>query len=385
LNFESYLERIANLNPALNAFLDLDAAAAGDGMTIGVKANIAVKGLPFHGGIGAYRERLAPADAACVAALRASGAVIMGILNMHEAGLGGSSDNPFFGPVRNPSWPGLSPGGSSGGGAAAVAAGLCEAALGTDTLGSVRIPAAYCGVFGHKPSQGLVSTQGVMPLSWTLDSVGVQAPTVDVCAAVMRLLAPLPPPRRLGVCAVLEVAGQVELHPDVAAALAAAGERAQAMGLAVQSLRLPEYDFAALRRAGLLIAEVEAEVTHRARLAECPEGFSPELRRLLAWGAAQPAAKVEAAYARISAAGAQVRAALAGVDVLILPTTPQPAFAFGQAPPADQADLTALANIAGLAATAFPAGVAADGAPVSLQAMSANDTMALRAAGMLSI
>jgi len=396
-DLESCLVRIA-ASPAVNAFLHVDIAGARaaaqaslarhragaalsgvDGMVIGIKANIAVRGMPFHGGIGAYRERVADVDAECVAALRRAGAVILGILNMHEAGLGGTSDNPFFGACRNPNWPGLSPGGSSGGGAAAVAAGLCVAALGTDTLGSVRIPAGYCGVFGHKPSPGLIPTGGLMPLSPTLDSVGIQAGSAAVCAAVLSVFAPAvsPAPATL---AVLDLSGQAVLDPEVATALAAAAARAVTLGLRVQTLRLPDYDFAALRRAGLLVAEVEAEAFHRARLAECPESFSPEFRKLMAWAAAQPEAKFASARRQITDAAVQVRATLAGINVLLLPTTPQPPFAFGATPPADQADLTALANIAGLAATAFPAG-----APVSLQVVSASDALALRVAGILSV
>ncbi len=350
-----------------------------DGVTIGIKANIAVQGLPWHGGIGAYRDRIAERDASCVAALRAAGAVVLGILNMHEAGLGGSSDNPFFGAVRNPRWPGLSPGGSSGGGASAVAARLCDAALGTDTLGSIRIPAAHCGVFGHKPSAGLVATSDVMPLSWTLDSVGVQAGTAGLCAAVLAVLAPdaALPDKRAPVCAALE--GSVD--PASAATVA----RARALGLDVTTLRLPGYDFAAMRRLGLQVAEMEAEVTHRQRLAACPDGFSDELRRMLAWGAAQPPARLVAAYRQITEAASRIKDALAGIDVLLLPTTPRPPFPFGQSPPADQADFTALANIAGLAATSFPVGVSSDGAPVSIQAVSVSDLMSLRIAGMLSV
>jgi aspartyl-tRNA(Asn)/glutamyl-tRNA(Gln) amidotransferase subunit A len=125
-----------------------------DGVPIAIKANIAVKGLPWHGGIEAYRDRIAERDAVSVQALRLAGAVIVGVLNMHEAALGATNDNLAFGRCHNPYRHGFTPGGSSGGSAVAVAAGLCAAALGTDTLGSVRIPAGYCGVFGCKPTHG---------------------------------------------------------------------------------------------------------------------------------------------------------------------------------------------------------------------------------------
>ena len=117
-------------------------------------------------------------DAEVIRRLRAAGAVILGKLNMQEGALGAVNDNPHHGRTTNPFRDGYTPGGSSGGSGAAVAAGLCAAALGTDTGGSVRIPAAYCGVVGLKPSFGLVSTRGVVPLSLRLDHVGPLTRTV---------------------------------------------------------------------------------------------------------------------------------------------------------------------------------------------------------------
>ncbi len=397
--FESLLARLAAAAP-LHAMLDLDietaraawhasAARAAplspvDGLTIAVKANIAVAGLPWHGGIAAYRDHRASADAPVVARLRAAGAVILGIANMHEAGLGGSTENPAFGTCRNPHFPDLSPGGSSGGGAAAVAAGLCDAALGTDTLGSVRIPAAYCGLFGHKPAAGTLPSAGVMPLSSTLDTVGIQAGSAALCAAVLQVLAPFTPAAPAS-CAVLDLTDAATIDPAIAAALAAAADRARALGLDVRPLRLPGLTLPAWRRAGLLIAEAEAAQYHRTRLATCPEGFSPHLRAMLAWGAAQPPAKIAAARRLIAEAATTLREAAATADILLLPTTPTAPFALGLTPPPDQADLTTPANLAGLAATAFPAGRDSEGRPLSLQALSATNGLSLTAAGLLAI
>ena len=149
-------------NRPLNAFTDFDRTASfGEGplagVTVGVKANIAVRGLPWTAGMALHRNRVAERDAAVVAALRDAGAAILGMLNMEEAALGAKTDNPFFGVTQNPHRIGFTPGGSSGGSGAAVAAGLCDIALGTDTMGSVRIPASYCGVYGFKPAQSAVS------------------------------------------------------------------------------------------------------------------------------------------------------------------------------------------------------------------------------------
>ncbi|MEP2178460.1 MAG: amidase, partial [Marinomonas sp.] len=154
------------------------------GMTVGVKANIAVKGMPFHAGIGAWDNRKADADAEVVARLKSAGAVISGILNMEEGALGSKTDNPHFGPTQNPHKSGYSPGGSSGGSAAAVAAGLCDIALGSDTMGSVRIPAAHCGIYGFKPATDSISQIGLIPADPSLDAIGPLASNLDDLEAV---------------------------------------------------------------------------------------------------------------------------------------------------------------------------------------------------------
>lgn len=389
---EVYLSRIERLNPSLNAFLSVDAqgARAGaaassvrwaqgaplsplDGVPVGVKANIAVAGLPWHAGIAAYRDRISSEDAACVARLRAAGAVILGVLNMHEGALGATTDNPVFGRCHNPHRADYTPGGSSGGSGSAVAAGLCAAALGTDTMGSVRIPSAYCGVFGLKPARGLVSTEGVTPLSWTLDHVGPHARSAEDCRRVLEGLTGVSVPASAMFerpLAVLDYEGQVEVQPGVAAAQARAVEAARAAGFSLTPLRLSDYDYGAVRRLGLLVSEVEGFVVHEAMLADRPEGFSQAFAEGLAWGARQPAPKLARAYRELSRLSAQVRGLLQPYAGLLAPTAPQTAFAFDAAVPVNQADFTALANITGLPATAFPMGVDDDGMPTSMQVMS---------------
>ena len=403
---EVYLSRIERLNPSLNAFLsvDYDGARAGaeassarwaqaaplsplDGIAVGVKANIAVAGLPWHAGIAAYRHRISSEDAACVARLRAAGAVVLGVLNMHEGALGATTDNPAFGRCHNPHRADYTPGGSSGGSGAAAAAGLCAAALGTDTMGSVRIPSAYCGVFGHKPKRGLVSTEGVIDLSWTLDHVGPHARSAEDCRRVLEGLSGAPVAtadlfeRPL---AVLEYDGQVEVQPGVAAAQARVVEAARTAGFTLVPLRLSDYDYGAVRRLGLLVSEVEGFVVHEAILAERPEGFSQAFAEGLAWGARQPAPKLARAYRELSRLSAEVCGLLAPYAGLLAPTAPQTAFAFDAAVPANQADFTALANITGLPATAFPMGVDADGLPTSMQVMSRTEGYGLSVAERLA-
>ena len=193
-----YLARIDALDDRLNSFITVAAEQALaqaaiadtrrangkrlgplDGIPIALKDNIDLVDMPTTAGVAARRQHKAPADAAVTANLRDAGVVFLGKTNMHEAALGATTDNPSFGRCHNPHRYNYTPGGSSGGSAAAVTAGLCAAALGTDTLGSVRIPASYCGNFGYKPSDGLVSKRGIVPLSWTLDQVGLLAPRAE--------------------------------------------------------------------------------------------------------------------------------------------------------------------------------------------------------------
>ncbi|MBX3478472.1 MAG: amidase [Brevundimonas sp.] len=400
---EAYLNRIERLNPRINAFLDVDAEgaraaaasssarwAAGrplsplDGVPIGVKANIAVCGLPWHAGVAAYRDRIAVEDADCVARLRAAGAVILGTLNLHEGALGATTDNPTFGRTENPHRAGFTPGGSSGGSGAAVAAGLCAAALGTDTMGSVRIPSGYCGVFGLKPGRGRVSNAGLIPLSWTLDTVGPHARSAEDCGLVMAGMAEAAgadEDRRP--LAVLDWSGQVEAEPAVTEAAARTVERARALGLIVEPLRLDDYDFGAVRRLGLLVSEVEGHVVHGAVLAERPEGFSQAFAAGLAWGARQPAPRLARAYRELDVTAARVRDRLRPYRGLLSPTAPQTAFAFEDAAPVNQADFTAMANVAGLPAAAFPAGEV-DGLPLSMQVMAWDEGEALALADRLA-
>lgn len=364
------LARTLALNPGLNAVADLDrdgalaAAAESDrkvregaarpleGIPIGVKSNIAVAGLPWTAGMEMRHGIVADRDAAVVARLRAAGAVIVGTLGMHEAALGATSDNPWYGRIENPHRAGYTPGGSSGGSAAAVAEGLCVAALGTDTLGSVRIPAAYCGVFGLKPGHGIVPDDGVVPVDRSLDAVGVLARDAGDLAAVSRVIGAAHPPVTLARLLLLADPGEVE--PAVGAALVRA---AAGLDLPRSLLALPDA-LAVIRLAGFVAAG-------RALLADIPDraapGLSPELRHMLGFCAGcAPQPEI------LDRTRTVLRLALGDDGVLLMPTTPQAAFAHGRAP-VTQADFTGLANIAGLPALALPAGTDAAGLPVGVQ------------------
>jgi aspartyl-tRNA(Asn)/glutamyl-tRNA(Gln) amidotransferase subunit A len=202
------LERIETYNPMLNAFITvtreqaLAAARALDaelqrgnwrgplhGVPIALKDNMDTAGIRTTAASQLFEDRVPSEDSAIAKKLQDAGAILVGKTNLHEFAYGGSSSVSYFGPVRNPWALDRVPGGSSGGSAAAIAADLCFGAFGTDTAGSVRIPASYCGVVGFKPTYGRVSNRGVVPLSWTLDHVGPLSRTVEDAALLLQAIA----------------------------------------------------------------------------------------------------------------------------------------------------------------------------------------------------
>src|SRR5215469_9420122 len=202
------LKRIEAYNPALNAFITvtrdqaMETARAMEaeqqrgksrgplhGIPIALKDNIDTAGVRTTAASELFKDRVPPEDAEAVRRLKNAGAVLLGKTNLHEFALGGTSAVSYFGPVHNPWALDRIPGGSSGGSGAATAAGLCFGSLGTDTAGSVRIPASYCGVVGFKPTYGHVSNRGVVPLSWTLDHLGPLCRTVEDVALILEAIA----------------------------------------------------------------------------------------------------------------------------------------------------------------------------------------------------
>src|SRR3989442_3117571 len=202
------LDRLEKFNPTLNAYItvtrDLAMKSAQEaeseiqqkkwrgplhGVPIGVKDLFDTAGIRTTAGSAVFKDRVPGQDAEVIRKLKAAGAVLVGKTNMHEFAYGGSSLVTAFGGVHNAWDLGRIAGGWSGGSATAVAAGLCYGALGSDTAGSIRNPAAYCGIVGHKPTYGLVSTRGVIPLSWTLDHVGPMTRTVSDTALLLEAIA----------------------------------------------------------------------------------------------------------------------------------------------------------------------------------------------------
>ncbi len=357
-----------------------------------LKDNIDVAGVPTTNGLGPRPGAAPDRDAEVVRRLREAGAVILGKLNMHEAAFGATTDNPHHGRTHNPWRVGYTPGGSSGGTGAAVAARLCAAGLGTDTMGSIRLPAAFCGVAGLKATYGLVSMRGIAPLSWRLDHVGPLCRSVADLGLVLEAIAgfdaedlgSIPPPApgaaagpwpapasgplRVGL---IENFDAIPARDDVRRSVRNAVEILRAYGASVHGVRLPDYDPSRGRRAGLLVIEAEAWVIHEAALAEAPGAFTPELRRMLEYGRDAPAGRLATAERLIQTAGFALRRALQDLDVALAFTAPQPAFPFGERAPDHLADATALANFAGCPALSVPGGLSEEGLPIGLQLMAA--------------
>ena len=386
---EQCLERIAGRDAELRAFIQVmpDAARAAaaasdqrrkqntllgglDGVTVAIKDNVDIAGLSTSGGIGHYANRIAASDAAIVRRLKAAGAVLIGKTNLHEAALGATTDNPWFGRCVNPLRAGFTPGGSSGGSAAAVAASMCVVALGTDTMGSVRIPASYCGIAGFIPTRGALPLDGIMPLSPTLDRVGLLAQSAAIIAGAWHALSATAAPDvpltgGWKVALARDFPG--EQSPALATMMRSVAHCVRTDGMQCVERTLAALDFPQLRRDAFVLCEIDGAAVHGVALAADPAGFSPQLRAMLEYGARQTPERGAQLRTRLHDAAARLEPLLDDVDALLLPATPQAAFLHGTPVPETQADFTVLANIAGWPAISIPWGADAAGMPLGLQ------------------
>jgi len=405
-----YLERIARLNPRLNACLTVTEEAAlaearraerdisrGNwrgplhGMPIAVKDNIDSSGVRTTAGSQILAAYVPAQDAPVLARLRAAGAILLGKTHLHEFAYGVTSENPHYGPARNPHDSGRIPGGSSGGSAIAVAAGMCAAAVGTDTGGSIRIPSALCGVTGFKPAFGSLPMEGIVPLCRSLDHVGPITRTVEDAAilyAAMRGESARPGraqssrgagARRGARARVGWPAGYFfeRLAPEVARAMDEGRQLLEARGARFVELSLPLLE--AANRASLPIALAEAYQFHRAAgyfPARAGE-YSEDVRLRLERGQGITAADYLDAQAAVRSSTEEFLACGARVDALLVPTVPIVAPRIGEATitlagvseevRAVLLRLCRPANLWGTPAISIPCGATPAGLPIGMQ------------------
>ena len=410
---EACLYQIERYNPLINAFITItpelavQGAMLADGILAEGRSNlnpfqltgipVAIKdlfdvgGVPTSAGSKFFKEHLPEEDACVVSRLRDSGGVILGKTNTHEIALGVTGVNPHFGAVRNPWDTSCISGGSSSGSAAAVAAGMCLAAIGTDTGGSIRIPAALCGVVGLKPTYGRVSARGVIPLSWNLDHIGTLTHSVRDAAVLLSVMAGYdsrdPASKDIAVDdygihleegvrdwrIALAAGDYIEAaESEVLLAVDAAGELFNKMGARVEKVDISW--LAECAQANGRMVQADAAAFHRERLVEHPDWFGPDVLQRLHNGSALPASEYALALRLQSEARRRFEVFFKEYDILLLPTTPTPAPSFERISALEAAlsltRFTSSFNLTGLPALTLPCGFSKGGLPIGLQIVS---------------
>jgi aspartyl-tRNA(Asn)/glutamyl-tRNA(Gln) amidotransferase subunit A len=388
------LDRIEKLNGKLNAFVTVTAERALDqartlesearagkwrgpwhGVPIALKDLYDTAGIRTTAGSKHWADRVPTEDAEVVRRLNAAGAILLGKLNMDEFAYNFTGETSAFGTSRNPWNVQRSPGGSSGGSAVAVAAGMCFAALGSDTGGSIRLPAALCGITGFKPTFGAVSTTGVAPLAWSLDHVGPMCRSSRDAALMLEALTGR---------AVRQTAVNVkslrlgiprspfydDLDAEVAKAVAEATDTLRRITAEIRDAGSPELvpskDLRVLPESYTRVVGAEAYAFHQEMLKAHPDRYHAGTRKIIEGGAAISAADYIRARRDMDRLRAESGRLFANADLLITPTAPGAAFEFGERRLVFLRN-TAPWNLLGLPAVSIPCGFTTEGLPVGLQ------------------
>ena len=378
---QAALEAARHLQPRLNAFITLAEGVEGRGIPYAIKDVIATAGVRTTAGSRILAEWVPTRDAAIVTTMRKAGYVSIGKTNTHEFAWGTTNDNPHYGATRNPWAPHLTTGGSSGGSAAAVAAGIVPLALGTDTAGSVRIPAALCGCVGFKPSWGRISTAGVIPLAPTLDTVGFLAASV---ADVQRAFG-VSGSRRARTIGVVEAHAFGRSDPAVVAAVEEALHLLERQGARIRRLTVPALDDVVA--IGTTLGRSEALRYHRRWYPARRDEYGPDIVRNLDAARALTRREYEAARAARRHLSRLVRRVLEEVDLLAGPTVPilafenrvawEPVLPGGELPRFALTRLTYPFSLARLPAVSIPLPASL---PIGLQLAGRDDAAVLAAA-----
>lgn len=378
------LARIRAVDPTINAFITVTEEEALEqartmeaelmrgewrgplhGIPIAVKDLIDTAGIRTTAASAVFADRIPSEDADVVRRLKDAGAVLLGKLNLHEFAYGGTSSVTHFGPVRNPWNIEYSPGGSSGGSGAAVAAGMCFGAVGTDTAASIRMPASCCGIVGLKPTYGLISTRGVIPLSWSLDHVGPMCRTVEDTALMLqamtdtRNIAFHESPDRLRIGLPTRMYWE-DLDPDIKAASRKAVDVLAGIVASIEEIQLPAVD-------NLTIAEAEAYAFHEPYLAQSADLYSPSIRERLESGGRITAKDYILARREMERWRQEIDGIFADIDLIVTPTMAVSPVRVGTIADLAMIRNTCAFNVFGIPTISVPCGFTSEGLPVGLQ------------------
>ena len=332
-----------------------------DGEIFTVKPNIKVKNFPYNAGIKELENSVAKNDDPIINTIKQSGGIIVGSTNMDEAAFGGDTSSSFYGRCINPINNKLSVGGSSGGSAAAIASGMVNFSIGTDTMGSVRIPASYSGVVGFKPSSAINSNKHLILLSQTYDTIGFHSNNINNIIRLFNIIQRkinqnhfyIKPIRQIK-CLVPDQIFNGEINSDVMSVFKEALLKIEKNGINIEYANLFNWKPNYHRKALLKVVENEGSYNLKKLINNKNSKISDNLRNNLLFGKSIDNQEIKKIRLELENLKNQIKTIFRDFDMILMPTTPQNSFNINDTPPVNQANLTSLANIADLPAISLP-------------------------------